>query len=125
MGNSISFGNTPQANDDYFNAAATRLTEDNLATDVVLDVMANDLGGNAKSLFSLDAGTEATTALKQAALLTQDASRTEALSTDYSANGARIWIGSDGKVHYDASTLSGSFKAQLQQLSSGETLTDT
>ncbi|MDE2411612.1 MAG: VCBS domain-containing protein [Sphingomonadales bacterium] len=58
-GTTTSFGNTPQAKDDWF-----RLSEDGLNTatssysaltrTLTLDVMANDLGGNAKSLFSID-----------------------------------------------------------------------
>src|SRR5207245_4095571 len=60
----------------------------------------------AKPLYSIDVGSETTRVLEQAALLTQDTVRTEALSTDYSARGAHIWITSDGKVGYDASTLS-------------------
>ncbi|WP_296676878.1 VCBS domain-containing protein, partial [Novosphingobium sp.] len=58
-GTTTSFGNTPQAKDDWYT-----LTEDalNTATSsynssnyiLALDVMANDLGGNAKSLFSID-----------------------------------------------------------------------
>ena len=41
----VSFSNTPQATDDLFTAIMTGLTEDNLQV-VVLNVMANDLGGN-------------------------------------------------------------------------------
>ncbi|HTI17975.1 MAG TPA: Ig-like domain-containing protein [Trinickia sp.] len=67
--------------------------------------MANDLGGAAKSLYSLDSGTEGTTSLEQTALLTQDTAKAEAVSTDYSAHGAHIWITSDGKVGYDATHL--------------------
>ncbi|WP_256584832.1 VCBS domain-containing protein, partial [Pseudomonas sp. Irchel s3a18] len=40
-------------------------------------------------------------------------------------NGAKIWITSDGKVGYDAATLSGAFKIQLQALAAGELLTDS
>src|SRR5438132_13680591 len=92
-----SFGNTPQAGDDVFTAAMTGLTDNSLGT-VYLSVMANDLGGAAKTLYSIDAGNETTIALEQAALLTQDTARTEALSTDHSYRGAHIWITSDGKV---------------------------
>src|SRR5581483_12077738 len=106
MGNitTTSFSNTPQATDDVFTSSATGLTDDWLHT-VILNVMSNDLGGAAKTLYSLDSGTEATVSLEQQALLTQDTSRTEALSSDASAHGAAIWITSDGKVGYDASKL--------------------
>ncbi|WP_395016013.1 beta strand repeat-containing protein [Dongia sp.] len=122
MGNTVSFGNTPQAGDDFFSASKTGLTENTLGI-VTLDVMGNDLGGNAKTLWSLDdssAGAKSPTDL-----LTQDTARTEALSTDRSLNGAKIWITNDGKIGYDAACLSTGFKAQLDALGEGEKLTDT
>jgi VCBS repeat-containing protein len=49
---SVSINKTPQAGDDYY-----FLTEDQLISgSYFLDVMSNDLGGKAKSLFSLDDG---------------------------------------------------------------------
>ncbi|WP_260429498.1 Ig-like domain-containing protein [Burkholderia stagnalis] len=107
-GTAVSMGNTPQATNDVFTSAQTGLT-DNTLTTVYLNVMANDLGGAAKTLYSLDSGTEATVALEQTALLTQDTARAEAVSMDYSAHGAHIWITSDGKVGYDASHLDASW----------------
>nr|WP_242431852.1 Ig-like domain-containing protein [Burkholderia ambifaria] len=100
--------NTPQATNDVFTSAQTGLT-DNTLTTVYLNVMANDLGGAAKTLYSLDSGTETTVALEQTALLTQDTSRAESVSADFSAHGAHIWITSDGKVGYDASHLDASW----------------
>ena len=50
MGTVISFNNTPQAVDDLFTSSQTDLTE-NILKIVYLDVMADDLGGNAKTLF--------------------------------------------------------------------------
>src|SRR5207247_1423082 len=44
---------------------------------------------------------------------------------DTSLNGAKIWITSDGKVGYDAATLSAAFRLQLQGLQAGQSLTDT
>ena len=126
-GSANSFSNTPQAQDDLFTSAATGLSEDNLGI-VLLNVMGNDLGGNAKVLWSLDNGVNNTGALDNyiaGDLLTEDTARIEATSTDYSASGAHIWITSDGEVGYDASTLSAEFKAQLEALPSGEHLTDT
>ena len=99
-GTTTSFSNTPQAGDDVF----TGLNED-FSGIVCLNVMGNDLGGNAKILWSLDDGTSAGVGARiyaPADLLTQDTARVEATSTDYSANHARIWITSDGKVGYDA-----------------------
>jgi VCBS repeat-containing protein len=122
--NSTSLNNAPQAGDDLYGSATTGLTEDSLFI-TYLAVMANDLGGAAKSLYSLDDGTNVVGTTSATDLLTQDVARTEALSTDRSANGARIWITTDGKVGYDAGTLSGDFQARLQQLAAGEVLTDT
>ncbi|WP_166294186.1 Ig-like domain-containing protein [Bradyrhizobium sp. 2S1] len=121
-GSTTSFGNTPQAQDDVFTSASTGLTE-NSANIVYLDVMGNDLGGNAKTLFSIDNGTSAVGI--QTDLLTQDTVRAEATSSDYSMKGAHIWITSDGKVGYDAGTLDPAFRAQLDALQSGQFLSDT
>jgi len=124
MGTTTSFNNTPQAADDVFTSATTGLTEDSLFI-TYLAVMANDLGGAAKTLYSLDDGTNSIGIISPTDLLTQDIVRTEALSTDRSAHGARIWITADGKVGYDAATLSTTFQTELQHLSGGQFLTDT
>ncbi|UVM51926.1 VCBS domain-containing protein [Pseudomonas sp. B21-015] len=131
-GTDTSFSNTPQAKDDIFTTGvigtgSATITE-NLLGVVYLNVMSNDLGGNAKTLWSLDNATSLSTATKvyaPADLLVQDTSRIEATSTDTSLNGAKIWITSDGKVGYDAATLSTTFKAQLQALAAGGSLTDS
>ncbi|WDH54757.1 VCBS domain-containing protein [Pseudomonas chlororaphis] len=131
-GTATSFSNTPQAQDDIFTTgvigtSSASITEDLLGV-VYLDVMSNDLGGNAKTLWSLDNATSLSTATKvyaPADLLVQDTSRVEATSSDTSFNGAKIWITSDGKVGYDAATLSTVFKAQLQALAAGASLTDS
>src|SRR5262245_47004480 len=126
-GTTASFTNTPQAKDDNFTSDITFLTED--STNVVyLNVMSNDLGGNAKVLWSLDNGINNSGVMNgyiAGDLLTQDTGRVEATSSDTSSNGARIWITSDGKVGYDAGTLSASFRLQLQMLGVGQDLTDT
>ncbi|AFY20183.1 VCBS domain-containing protein [Pseudomonas sp. UW4] len=121
-GTVTSFSNTPQAKDDVFT------TTENLLGVVYWDVMSNDLGGNAKTLWSLDNADSLSTATKvyaPADLLTQDTSRAEATSSDTSVNGAKIWITPDGKVGYDAATFTTAFKAQLQALATGEVLTDS
>ncbi|RUX41956.1 adhesin [Mesorhizobium sp. M7A.F.Ca.US.014.04.1.1] len=119
-GTTTSFSNTPQAKDDLF-------TYDSFQS-VFLNVMANDLGGNAKTLWSVDNGINNTGAMNgytAADLLTQDLARTESPTSETSYNGAKIWITSDGLVGYDATTLSAAFKAQLQGLNAGQYLTDS
>ncbi|HYD62874.1 MAG TPA: VCBS domain-containing protein [Noviherbaspirillum sp.] len=107
-----SFSNTPQAKDDAFINAA--LTEDAKGV-FVFDVMANDAGGNAKSLYAIDFGGDANR------LLTKDAARSEATTTDTSALGAKIWITADGKIGY---CLTDAVSQQLQSLGAGEALID-
>lgn len=94
-----SFGNTPQATDDYFSLEATLLTEDT-ENIVYLAVMADDLGGKAKVLYSLDDGSSEG-GLRPIDLLQADAVG----ATNYSELGARIWITRDGKVAYDITSI--------------------
>ncbi|NUS99784.1 MAG: hypothetical protein HOP96_02265, partial [Sphingomonas sp.] len=116
-GTTVSFMNTPQAKDDYL----LGLNEDFYGKSY-WDVLSNDLGGNSKVLWSIDNGGTATSTMSD--LLTPDA-RAESTSTDYSAQGAHIWICADGKVGYDASSLNSAFRAQLQALNAGQTITDS
>lgn len=53
--NETSFLNTPQAVDDFYSSEATGLTEDSSGV-YLFSVMSNDLGGNAKILWSTDDG---------------------------------------------------------------------
>lgn len=103
-GIAVSFTRTPQAKDDAYGG----LTEDSSV--FYLDVMANDLGGNGKSLYSIDDGDNPEDLLQRDAV--------DAVS--YSAHGARIWITADGKVAYDASS-----SMSLQRLGAGQTLLDS
>src|SRR6266567_6180387 len=127
-GTTVVFSNSGTAQGDTFSSASTGLTEDHL-TVAYLDVMANDGGGKNTVLWSVDNGSSANTIQGGISmptdLLAQDSVRTEALSTDTSNNGAKIWITAEGKVGYDATTLSSTFKAQLQALNAGEYLSDT
>jgi VCBS repeat-containing protein len=116
---STSFTNEPQAIDDFYS-----LANDTYGDGIYyFDVMSNDLGGNAKSLFSVDDGTSPGGG--QTDLLTKDISRAESTGGDRSAHGAAIWITSDGKIGYDGSTLSDDFKSELLALHAGQYLTDT
>lgn len=115
-GVSVSFGTTPQASNDSFSAISIGLSED--AKDIfLLDLMANDLGGNGKSLYSLDdsyspAATSKTYA--PADLLQQDAIG----AVNYSKYGAEITITADGKVGYNTNTTA--FSSNFQSLAAGE-----
>jgi VCBS repeat-containing protein len=113
-GITISFANTPQAKDDAFNF------DEGIEGNVqLLDVMGNDLGGNAKSLYSLDNGTNAdgsANGSRTSDLLQQDWID----AVNYSALGAKIWITADGKVAYDTSAL-----GDLDHLAEGAQLVDT
>src|SRR5262245_47914563 len=79
----VSFSKTPQAADDTF-----LIGEDAFNISILLDVMANDLGGAAKTLFSSDDGSAITD------LLIRDTNGWEA-----TADGNSIRI-SSGKVEF-------------------------
>lgn len=112
-GTKTSFGNTPQAKDDAFTNVGA--TEDSSGI-FIFNVMANDAGGNAKSLYSVDAGGTPDR------LLAKDTARSAAESGDLSKLGAKVWITADGNIGYQ---LTETARQQLQQLAAGETLTDS
>ncbi|MGH8355468.1 MAG: VCBS domain-containing protein, partial [Pseudomonas sp.] len=113
-GITVSFGNTPQAGDDCFSAG---LTEDSTGA-VLLDVMANDLGGKAKILWSLDDGSENEGSATSADLLTRDVVGAD----NFSKFGALIEITADGKVAYSMTDASRDY---FQSLGAGEVGYDT
>jgi VCBS repeat-containing protein len=112
-GTTASLSNTPQAQDDSF------VLPEDYNSIKWLDVMANDLGGNAKILWSLDNGPGSPTDL-----ISSDIGKVEATTGDTSLNGAKIWI-ANGQVGYDALYLNSGFRAQLQALAVGEKLYDS
>ncbi|KUM23939.1 hypothetical protein AU467_32385 [Mesorhizobium loti] len=128
-GTATSFSNTPQAQNDVFN-----YTEDNVVilsaaqSIILLDVLANDLGGNAKTLYSIDDGTSATTATKQYApidLTTQDVQATGISAWEGIGGGVLIRI-NNGKVEMDLSgylALHGF--SSLQALGAGDHISET
>src|SRR5215208_7768542 len=107
-GTTTSLNNTPQAKDDSF------WTDEDYLGISYFDVMLNDLGGNAKVLWSVDDGTGSPTDL-----ISQDLGRAESTLGDKSANGASIWITSGGQVGYDGASLTTAFKTSLQALGVG------
>lgn len=105
MGLTVSYLNTPQAVDDTFTISAADLTVKRF------DVMANDSGGKAKTLYSLDGGEVSSD------LLVRDTTK----GSELSAKGATIWMTTDGKLAYDASALAD----QLGGLNEGEIFEDS
>ena len=109
-GTTTSFLNTPQAKDDSF----SNVFEDNIYT---FDVMANDLGGSAKILWSIDDtnldGTAGVTGSGDGTydLLSKDAANVP----ECSDLGAKIWIDA-GKIKYDATVFN--------YLAAGQSVTD-
>lgn len=83
-GTTASLSNTPQAKADTF------YRDEDLTGVTLLDVMLNDLGGNAKILWSVD--DSATDPAGSTDLICTDIGKIESTSTDTSANGAKIWI---------------------------------
>ncbi|TIR93332.1 MAG: RTX toxin, partial [Mesorhizobium sp.] len=128
-GTTTSFSNTPQAQGDVFN-----YTEDNVVivsasqSIILLDVLANDLGGNAKTLYSIDDGTSASTATKQYApidLTTQDAQATGISAWEDIGGGVLIRI-NNGKVEMNLSGyLAQHGFTSLQALGAGDHINET
>ncbi|TPI52670.1 hypothetical protein FJ420_32355 [Mesorhizobium sp. B3-1-3] len=123
-GTTVSFSNTPRAKDDAF-----YFSEDSTGV-LILNVLANDLGGAAKLLYSIDNSISASTTTKTPApsdLLIRDTTYSAtngnaglAGTTDTSFLGARIWIASDGTIHYNTADIN----TLLQSLAQGQVLTD-
>lgn len=94
-GAATSVSNTPQAKDDYVTTAEDVGTK--------INVLANDSGGAAKSLYSISQGDPLAVA-----------------KTATSSLGATIYITSDGQVYYDPASAT-----RIQALAQGETAVDT
>jgi VCBS repeat-containing protein len=110
---STSYLNTPQAKDDSY-----ALSEDSLIQ--YFNVLSNDLGGSAKTLWAITDGTESTlTSAQVTDLLSRDA----AGLFQTSSQGAKVWITANGQIGYDATNTT--FATELNKLSEGQTLTDT
>jgi VCBS repeat-containing protein len=113
-GTTVSFGNTPQANNDAYTFDET--IEGSVK---YLNVMVNDLGGSAKTLWSFDTdGSAGVTGLKTYApedLLIKDNVGVIQLSEA----GAKVSITADNQLKYDVSEL------DLDFLGAGEYFVDT
>ena len=108
----VSFANTPQAAADSYSLAENGAAAGSLW---VFDVMANDQGGNAKTLYSLDDGSARNDLLVKDNVGVVESSRL----------GASISITADGKVAYNTTSLSAAVKAQIQSLNVGESFSDS
>ncbi|MCB1665062.1 MAG: tandem-95 repeat protein [Pseudomonadales bacterium] len=126
-GTETSFQNTPQAKDDAFGTPQSG-TLDYQSTVYLLNVMGNDLGGNAKSLWSVDDGVNQSGAMsghEAGDLLEQDAADVTGIAGNRSAFGASLSVTSSGMVAYDSSTIDAGYAADLTGLALGETMTDS
>jgi len=120
----VSFFKTPQANDDCY-----YWTEDTLQLDskvyttttgyLTLDVMANDLGGNAKTLYSIDDGNG--NPINPVDLLNADTLTGGVSAWELTADGNRARI-NNGKVEFD---LSHELPGGVNSLGAGDQFSDT
>src|SRR5215471_8587093 len=96
-----SFSNTPQAQDDIYGWTETQLQSSGLLAGsvITLNVMANDLGGNAKTLFSIDDG-NGHTSLTDYDLLSVDGLVGGVSAWEATAAGNRVRI-DNGKIDFD------------------------
>jgi len=99
-GTTTSLNNTPQAVDDFYTA-----NEDEV---LYFSVMANDLGGNAKTLWSIDNTSDD----GSGDLVAKDVAGV----CEYSELGAKISLTSDGRIRYDTTLL--------DSLAAGQTVID-
>ncbi|MEO8547740.1 MAG: VCBS domain-containing protein, partial [Sphingomicrobium sp.] len=128
-GSTTSFTNTPQAKDDNYAYLEDVLRSDaslyNIATNTItLDVMANDLGGNAKSLFSVDDGDgNALTADYDLIQKDVNAAGVSPWELTFGGNWVRI---NNGKIEYrisDGSGIVGQGRS-VDSLNAGEVFSD-
>jgi VCBS repeat-containing protein len=124
-GTTASFTNAPQANGDTFAYLEDVLMANGLLYNqttriLTLDVMANDLGGKAKSLFSIDDGF----GNQLSDLATSDLLTNQSFSSwQLTANGNSIRI-VNGKIEYRLSDGHGGVR-DVNSMNAGEVLTDT
>jgi VCBS repeat-containing protein len=122
---STSITNTPQAGDDnYSYTESTLLASDsfnNATNTITLDVMSNDLGGNAKKLFSIDDG-GTNTFLND--LLANNVNT--GWETTAGGNLIRIYNGHiELDITHSLTLANGAEHANVNALSAGETITDS
>src|SRR4051794_2346133 len=126
-GSTVTFSNSGAAAN-----LSTQTSEDSLlATFDISTILASSGGGAKTTLYSIDNGVTGDNNLPvttNKAFATYDTDllyKDDAVAAwidggDTSALGAHVWIGTDGKIHYDATDVAG-----FQQLAAGQTTTGT
>jgi VCBS repeat-containing protein len=120
--NTPSLSNTPQAGDDYYTWTQDSIllnSNYNASTNVVaLDVMSNDLGGNAKKLFSIDDG--------GGTFLTDLKTNNVNTGWEQTANGNSIRI-YNGQIqfNFDHELFAATGSHDVKSLAAGQTITDS
>src|SRR3954447_24274881 len=127
-GSTVTFSNSGAAAN-----LSVQTSEDSLLANLDISTILTSSGGGAKTtLYSIDngvAGDNNSPVTTNKAFATYDTDllyKDDAVAAwidggDTSALGAQVWIGNDGKIHYDATNIAD----QFQQLASGDTTTDT
>ena len=124
-GSTVTFSNSGAA----ANLSQTGTEDGTLA--FTFDVLAASGGGKNTTIYSVDDGAVDTVysgtlsnnfkTYDTDLLFKDDSVGSWQLGGDVSDQGAHVWIGTDNKIHYDASNLN----AQIQALGQGEVFTDT
>ncbi|OAP34720.1 RTX toxin [Sinorhizobium americanum] len=128
-GSATSFTNTPQAQDDTYLWSEDQILDlqnyDPVNNTIILDVMANDLGGKAKSLFSVEDG-DGNPITADYDLLAKDVGSTGVSAWEKTLLGNWVRI-NNGKIEYRLSDGSGIPGAgvDINSLSAGETIKDS
>src|SRR4249919_1293131 len=128
-GSTVSFGNTPQAKDDNYLFLEDVLRNNaslyNVATKIItLDVMSNDLGGNAKTLFSVEDG-DGNAITADFDLLAKDVNAAGVSNWEATFGGNWVRI-NNGKIEYviaDGSGIAGQGRS-VDSLTDGQNFAD-
>ncbi|HKX92263.1 MAG TPA: VCBS domain-containing protein, partial [Sphingomicrobium sp.] len=128
-GTATSFSNTPQAQDDYYAYLEDLLRSNStlynsLTNTIYLDVMSNDLGGKAKTLFSIEDG-DGNPITADYELLAKDVNAAGCSPWEATLNGNWVRI-NNGKIEYrisDGSSTPGAGRS-VDTLTAGEVFCD-
>ena len=119
----VSFSKTPQAVDDLYNYLENQLGLLTSGTQVILDVMSNDLGGKAKAMFSVDDGSG--NPLNPTDLLTADGLVNGVSAWEATANGNLVRI-NNGKLELNlGNSIAGIGGTNINSLAAGDHIHDS